>query len=297
MPLLEDANDQVKVQVTQVLPKLAGATPGVIDGLCRRLREDDSAWVQVHAALALGRLGPVATAAGETLLHAVQTGEEGVREQAMRAIAMIQPPEITQAFAAGLTDASGDIRKVASGGWIKAAAIPEEVIPALVDALRDPEAQVRANAAHALARLDALPADAIPLLVACTADASDGLRMSAALALKAAPAGAAGAAMRQLVEDPNLRIRLVAAGALLAADPDDARAGAVLVEALSDPAARVRGAALALVESLGSGAAAFLEELKKRDGLEEEEELRGALARLLVRLGNQAETDTQLVTD
>ena len=33
MLLLEDANDQVKVEVTKVLPNLAGATPAVIDGL------------------------------------------------------------------------------------------------------------------------------------------------------------------------------------------------------------------------------------------------------------------------
>ena len=47
MLLLEDTSDQVKVQVTHVLPKLAGATPAVIDGLCRRLLEDDSVLVQV----------------------------------------------------------------------------------------------------------------------------------------------------------------------------------------------------------------------------------------------------------
>ena len=147
-PLLEDANDQVKVEATKVLPKLAGATPAVIDGLCRRLLEDDSDLVQAHAALALGKLGPAAAAAGGPLLRAAQTGEVSVREQAMRAIAMIQPPETTQAFAAGLKDACGDIRKVASAGWMKAAAIPEEAIPALVEALRDPEVQVRANAAQ-----------------------------------------------------------------------------------------------------------------------------------------------------
>ena len=132
--------------MTKVLPKLAGATPAVIEGLCRRLLEDDSDWVQAHAALALGKLGPAAAAAGGPLLHAAQTGEVSVREQAMRAIAMIQPPETTQAFAAGLKDACGDIRMVASAGWMNAAAIPEEAIPALVEALRDPEVQVRANA-------------------------------------------------------------------------------------------------------------------------------------------------------
>ena len=110
-----------------------------------------------HAALALGKLGPAAAAAGGPLLRAAQTGEVSVREQAMRAIAMIQPPETAAAFTAGLKDACGDIRMVASAGWMNATAIPEEAIPALVEALRDPEVQVRANAAHALARLDAIP--------------------------------------------------------------------------------------------------------------------------------------------
>ena len=161
--LLEDANDQVKVEAAKILPRLAGATPEVIDGLCRRLLDDDSAWVQVHAALALGRLGAAAVSAGGPLLLAAQTGEVGVREQAMRAIAMIQPPETPQALVAGLKDACGDIRVVASAGWMKAAAIPDEAIPALVDALRDPEIQVRANAAHALARLENPAARGHPL--------------------------------------------------------------------------------------------------------------------------------------
>jgi HEAT repeat protein len=286
MPLLEDANDQVKVEVTRVLPKLAGATPAVIDGLCRRLLEDGSAWVQVHAALALGRLGPAATSAGGPLLRAAQTGEVSVREQALRAIAMIQPPETTQALAAGLKDACGDIRMVASGGWMKAAAIPEEVIPALVEALRDPEVQVRANAAHALARLDALPAAAVPLLIECAGAASAGLRMNGALALRLAPTGAVLEVMRQLVEDPNARVRLIAASCLLSVDPGDAKAGAVLVEALGDPAPRVRKGALQPVESLGPDGAVFVEALRQRGGLEGEPEMRAAFARLVERLAS-----------
>ena len=74
-------------------PSWQCASPALIDGLCRRLLEDDSALVQAHAALALGKLGPAAVAAGEPLLQAAQTGEVSVREEAMRAIAMIQPPE------------------------------------------------------------------------------------------------------------------------------------------------------------------------------------------------------------
>jgi len=277
MPLLEDANDQVKVEVTRVLPRLAGATPAVIDGLGRRLLEDASAWVQVHAALALGQLGPAAVAAGGPLLRAAQTGEESVREQALRAIAMIQPPEILAAFSAGLRDASGDIRKIASGGWIKAAAIPEEVIPLLVEALRDSEVQVRANAANALARLESLPAEAIPLLLACAADDSDAVRLNAATALKLAAPRAADEVMRHLIGDANIRIRLIAASCLLATDPGNVQAGDVLREALSDPAPRIRQAGQELLESLGAGGAPILEGLKNRDRLAGEAPARAPL--------------------
>jgi HEAT repeat protein len=278
--LLEDANDPVKVEAVRVLPRLAGATPAVIDGLCRRLLEDDSAWVQEQAALALGKLGPAAVAAGEPLLRAAQTGEASVREQAMRAIALIQPPETLQAFSAGLRDASGDIRKVASGGWMKAEAIPEEVIPALVEALRDPEIQVRANAAHALGRLDQLPAEAVPLLIECAAHASVGLRMNAAVALKRTSTGAVSELMERLVEDGNLRVRLIAASALLATDAGHEKARAVLLEAWEDPTPRVRKGVLEVVQSLGEAGATLGAMLKEHTGNEADPEVRAALARL-----------------
>jgi HEAT repeat protein len=264
--LLEDENDQVKVEVTKVLPKLAGATPEVIERLCRRLLEDDSDWVQVYAALALGKLGPAAANAGGPLLRAAQTGEVSVREQAMRAIAMIQPPETTLAFVAGLKDACGDIRRVASAGWMNAPTISEEAIPALVEALRDPEVQVRSNAAHALSRLDVIPAAAIPLLIECTVDANDGLRMNAANALKLAPARAVIEVMQTLLTDPNSRVRLIAAGSLLAAEPGHMMAREVLVEALEDSVPRVREAAQALLESLGSEGAACSASLNHSNG-------------------------------
>jgi HEAT repeat protein len=241
----------VKFQTTEVLPRLAGATPEVIDGLCRRLLEDDSALVKEHAAAALGRLGHGAAAAGGPLLRAAQTGETTVRLEAIRAIAMIQPPETLAAFASGIKDADSTIRKVASAGWMIAPAIPEEVIPELVEALRDPEVQVRANAAHAIARLDELPAEAVPLLIACTSDASDGLRINAAMALKIAPPGkAVDEVMQHLIEDPNIRIRLIAASCILPAESDNTKAAAVLAEALNDSAPRVRKAAEELAESL-----------------------------------------------
>jgi len=265
MLLLDDANNQVKVEVTKVLPNLAGATPAVIDGLCRRLLDDDSDWVQVYAAMALGKLGHAAVAAGGALFHAARNGVVSVREQAMRAIAKIQPPETADAFAAGLKDVCGDVRMVASAGWMNATAISEQAIPALIEALCDPEIQVRANCAHALARLDAIPSAAIPLLIECTADANDGLRMNAAMALRLAPAGAVLDVMQRLVADPNSRVRLIAAGSLLAAESGNTDAGVVLLEALEDPVLRVREAAMELLESLGATGKALVEGSRNRD--------------------------------
>ena len=250
LPLLADPNDRVKVRVAEVLPGRAGADGAVVEGLCRALREDDSTWVQIHAALALARLGPAAAAAGPDLLRAARTAEAAVREQAVRALAMIQPPEAVEAFVAGMKDASADVRLLASAGWMKMHAIPDDAVAALVDALRDPEPQVRANAAHALGRLDALPPAAVPALRECAADPVEALRLNAAVALRLAPPAEAAAALAPLLADPSVKVRLVAARGLLAADPADPAAEAVVREALADPSPRVREAAEELARNL-----------------------------------------------
>jgi HEAT repeat protein len=290
LALLDDSSDQVKVEVTRMLPRLAGVTPEEVEGLCRCLRDDDSPLIQEHAAVALGKLGPAAAAAGGALLRAAQTGDVSVREAALRALALIQPPEAARAFAAGLQDASGDVRKVASAGWMKASAVPEEVIPVLVQALGDPETQVRANAAHALARLDSLPPEAVPRLAECAADASDGLRINAALALQSLAAGEALTVMEHLLGDPNPRVRLIAARALLTADAGHEGARAVVLEALGDPVLKMRKAALELVEALGENADVFASALRERVGWEEDPTAAQTLARLLDRLAPRAGT-------
>ena len=284
---LLDPADAVKVEAAGALPRLAGATDAVIDGLCTLL-DDDSAYVQVHAGVALSKLGPAAAKAGPALLRAAQTAELGVREQAMRALVMIQPPEIGPALAAGLKDASGEIRKVASAGLVKAASVPPEVVPGLTEALRDPEAPVRANAAYALARLDALPAEAVAPLIECASDPRDGLRMNAALALSKAPPARVKPAFAQLVADPNPRIRLIAASFLLSQDPADAAATEVTTAGLADQSLRVREAAINLIEALGSKGATWRDALKQQALVEEDAELRESMAGLIERLDDEA---------
>jgi len=133
---------------------------GVALGGTGGLSHDQAVAAQHQAAIAspppvqesAATIQALSQAAGAALLRAAQTGEVGVREQAMRAIVMIQPPETTQAFAAAMKDASADVRMVASAGWMKAAAVPADVISALAEAWRASEVQVRSNAAPARAR-------------------------------------------------------------------------------------------------------------------------------------------------
>jgi HEAT repeat protein len=192
------------------------------------LLEDDSTSVQAHAALALGKLGPAAVSAGESLLRAAQTGEMRLREQAVRAIAMIQPPESTAAFAFGLQDASTDVRVLAPAGWMNAATVPDEAIPALLDALRDPEVRVRANAANAISRLDTVPVEVVTLLIDCASDPNDALRRNAVKALKNARPESVAEIMENLTANPNLHVRLTAMSELLSKEVNDTTAGAVL---------------------------------------------------------------------
>jgi HEAT repeat protein len=253
LSLLQDANDEVKAETVKVLPRLAGAMPEVVTGLCRLLEEDDSTTVRVQTALALGKLETaLPPEALDALVRTALTAKVEVREQAMRTLAILQAPGAATAFAAGLRDSSPSIRKVASAAWLKEPEVPEEVLPVLVETLRDPESQVRANVAGVLARLDALPAGAVEALLACTASASDSLRAGAAMALRLAPQGEVVAVMERLLEDASLRVRLIAAGSLLSLRPDDERARAVLQEAAANGSPGVRRSAEELIEALSA---------------------------------------------
>ena len=284
LALLDDANDEVKVRVVRVLPRLVKGTPEVIEALDHRLTADDSDWVRAEAARALGQFGSAAAPAGPALLRAAQTGEAGLREEAMRALAVAQPPEAATAFTTGLRDAEPSVRKLASAGWRKAGAIPEEAVPVLIEALHDPEVLVRANAAHAISRLDPVPPEAVPLLAECALAPDAGLRLNAALALQAAPGRAAADALHPLLDDPSPRLRLIAARRLLTDDPADAATAAAVVDALVAPASSVRQAAFEMIESIPPAAPAVLQVLRERATSETNPDLAQLLSEAIARL-------------
>jgi HEAT repeat protein len=286
--LLSDANDEVKVQAAQVLPRLFGPMPELIERLCQRLLKDDSVWVQEQAALALGRLGTAAEVAGPALVQAAQTAEASVREQALHALALIQPPDAAVAFMAELKDASADIRRMASAGWRRAKAIPEEAVAGLVDALRDPDVAVRTNVAYALSRLDAVPASAVPLLLECAAHPADGLRLHAALALQAVATPAIAGDLAHLLEDPNLSIRLIVARTLLPIESRQAAALAVVTQALASESPAHRRAAVRLVESMDLDLEELRAVLRRQIAVETDGDLRDDMASVLTRLESVA---------
>lgn len=254
LALLDDANDGVKLRTVSVLARLTGDGDEVVSALTHRLTADDSDRVKAEAARALGQIGASAASAGPALLRAVRTGGAEVREEAMRAVVLIQPPELADALTAGLHDAEPGVRVLASAGWRKAGDIPEEAVPALVEALHDPEVQVRANAAHAVGRMDPVPAEAVPLLTDCLTVGDAGLRLNAALALQAAPGRAAADSLRPLLLDANPRLRLIAARRELAEDPADPAAAEVVAVASADPSSAVRRAAEQLIDALAPAA-------------------------------------------
>jgi HEAT repeat protein len=249
LALLDDANDGVKLRTVSVLSRLAGDGEEVVAALTHRLTADDSDKVKAEAARALGQIGPPAASAGPALLRAVRTGGAEVREEAMRAVVHIEPPEMAEALTAGLHDAEPGVRVLASAGWRKAADIPEEAVPALIEALHDPEVQVRANAAYAVGRMDPVPTEAVPLLAECLTVDDAGLRLNAAVALQAATGRAAADALRPLLQDANPRLRLIAARRELAEEPTDAAAADVITGVFADPSPYVRQAAEQLLAS------------------------------------------------
>ena len=261
--LLDDGNDEVAVRAIRLAPSLS-SVEAILPALKARLTGAPNPLVQAAAATALGRIGPAAADAGEELAAAAREGDSELRLAAMRALALVQPPQAAGAFAAGLRDPDPKIRVLASAGLMKVAELPEDAVPAVVEALRDPDDQVRANAAHVLGRLDPVPAEAVPDLVENTARAHDGLRVNAATALRRAADPSARDALHRLLADPNPRVRLVAAGSLATPltpptnggpAPLDPEVRAVLAGLLRDPGPRIQSITGEVVRSLGLTAA------------------------------------------
>jgi HEAT repeat protein len=277
---LQDANELVQVEAARTLSQWADARPEVLEGLCRLLESSNPA-TQAHAARALGKFGTVATSAGPALLIAASRGTEEVREHALRALALVQPPEAVAAFRAALTDSRSENRKIASAGLLKLTSIPDELQQDAIAGLRDVEARVRANIAGLLARQATVHPEAVPPLLENLTDVDEAVRLNAALALRAVASPKVTAAFEVLLADRNPRLRLLAADVLLLTDRAHAKAIQVVVGALSDPKAKVRRQALGLIGVMGASVPDFLVPLREQARADDDRELRDLAGKLL----------------
>jgi len=175
--------------------------------LIERLSDEEDRYVWSRAALALGRIGAPAL---DALIHALQTGEEQVRQGAALALGKIPEPAAIEALVGALDDRCGDIRLQATGalGEIGEPAvrplitamcgadrdrremiaealvsIGRPAIEPLLDAISHDDWTVRAGAATALGKMG--DESAVPAITGMLDDMHEEVRTAAHNALKA----------------------------------------------------------------------------------------------------------------
>ena len=285
---LTDADGRVRVLVAKYFdspgaPALAADEWGGLLG-------DEEPMVRLHAARALGRLGPAAVPALDALMAALDDPAVLVRTLAVQALGSMGLAE----------DSSPGLRVEALGGMLGdndcggAAALALASLrgpgrDALVAALGDDDPEIRAQAAKGLARVDPdlllQSGDALDLLARNLADdtidvAVNSAQVLLALGPEAAPAldlvlaalesgdpdvrtlaarvvGSVGRdaersvpALAGLLADEAEPVRVAAAQALVAFGPEVGRAAPELIAALTDDSPVVRMAAAASVLEL-----------------------------------------------
>jgi HEAT repeat protein len=289
LPALEDASDEVKLEAARVLGRLGEAPESVIKGLCELLQQEDEQ-VQIGAVVALGKLGPRAAEAGELLVNVLRRSGAALREQVLRALALIQPPEAAAAFLSALHDPDAEVRRWASAGLLKCEALQADALPALVQGLKDPDVQVRANIVLLCGRKEIWSAEMGPLLLEYLNDPDDGLRLSALRILKEISELRLDGVLPRLLNDPNSQIRFLAAS-ILTHTADDPQAVEILRSAIAAEQPRLRRQALETIETLGDRVALFVDALRAQQAAEEDPELRELLGRM-IKLADQPPAGT-----
>jgi HEAT repeat protein len=172
---------------TNAVKALADGGQGAVPVLVELLRESGpdkaSAEVRWTAALALGHVGPGATAAVPALIEALDDPEPLVRLSAADALGKVGPaagdavPKLAE-----MLKTDEPVRVIKAIRKMRGVNLP--AIPALVEALEHPDAEVRENAAEALGEIGPAARDAAPALEALREDPSEKVRQEGARALE-----------------------------------------------------------------------------------------------------------------
>ncbi len=252
---------------------------------------DDSELVRASAAEGLGRIGPSAKSAAESLNSLMQDADANVRRAALAALLAIGVPtdELLSPTLAGLSDSASEVRREAARALGELPQIPPAAVEALQQALRDPDAAVRAGAATALGKAGRAAQPAVPALIELTHDPSNRVVEEAARAIAKIPdpspdvidalgrllsspskalrwaaiqsSGEIGARaeslstqLGQLRQDPDVDLRLAAITALAQILPEPRQRIDVLLAALDDEDWTIRREVLQVLGGFGGDA-------------------------------------------
>jgi HEAT repeat protein len=266
--------------------------------------KDDDRYVRMHAAAALGQIGPHAREAVPALLESLQDNDDSIRQWAAQALEGIgkEAEEAVPALRRALNDVNAFVRIKAAAVLWKLGGQAPAVIDALVEALREDNWMVRSAAALALGKIGPEAAAAVPALSAAVKDQSSDvrkvsaevlrkvaphavvpalvgalkgedkyMRMEAALALSRLGTEAVVALpdLTGLLQDRSWMVRRAAALALGEFGPEAAPAVPALAEALQDDYELIRLAAAealgAIGPAAGPAAAALAEAVHDKD--------------------------------
>jgi HEAT repeat protein len=146
---------------------------------------DSSIAVRRDAALALGRMGPKASAAVPLLIEALRDMDRDTHLAAASALGDIGPAASTAVPHLGRAVKDGDVavRRTAAYALGRIGPAAKAAVPDLIEALKDKDEYTRSSAAQALGRIGPVALTVIPGLIAALRDKSFDVRRDASYAL------------------------------------------------------------------------------------------------------------------
>jgi HEAT repeat protein len=247
VPLLEDANDEVRNSAAKALGEIGDRSDKVLRALIKALRDDRT---KLSAATALGKLAPESKIAADELTPMLHDPSFEVRGSAARALAAMEPESIA-------------------------------AIPALINAL-DPEdylSDIKFAVVDAIVKVGN---PAIPFISASLREKEVNPEVVSMVGNLGKDANSLAPDLIRLIGNPNARVRMAAITTVARINPDWELVRPALVKALNDPDHLVRRAALDSLSKIGgaNAASSIVAELKNSD-----KDVRELAAQILIRIG------------
>lgn len=202
--------------------------------------------VRLTAAELLGKLGPVAQAAGDDLIRATQDADSHVRNLAVLTIPKVETP-VAKALPALIPLLKSEHAPDAARAISVYRSQAKPALPDLVELLEDEsrDALTRWNAARALGKLGPEGIEALPVLIRYTTSSEETIREHSAEAIgDIGPTAVDGIpALLDCLDDPAIRVRRDAARSIGFIGPGAKSAVPQIKALLNDPEEIVRKAA------------------------------------------------------